>query len=213
MELYDTDDRSEMLAFVPAVPRILDVGCSTGRFAALLRTRGPSAEIWGIDPRPHPAGRPSPFDHRIVGSFPEDVPTGEQFSCVVFNDVLEHMTDPWSALRATHAMLAAGGTVVASIPNIRHVVHVLRPLVIGGRWDYRKDGTLDRTHLRFFTRATIAELFADTGYTVAHLDPINVHTEGRWASLNRLVRGSLDDFLALEFAVVAHPTVPAPGSS
>jgi hypothetical protein len=53
---------------------------------------------------------------------------------------------------------------VASIPNIAH--GSVRLALLNGEFRYRVTGLLDSTHLRFFTRETIDELFEDAGYTV-----------------------------------------------
>ena len=66
-------------------------------------------------------------------------------------------------------------------------------------------GILD-DHVRFFTRATIREMFEDCGYQVEQVVPINVMEKGRWAALNRASGGRLVEFLAIQFAVVAAPS-------
>src|SRR5262249_27053777 len=47
----------------------------------------------------------------------------------------------------------------SSIPNVRNLA-LLYNLVVSGDWRYTDHGLLDRTHLRFFTRRQIEELFA-----------------------------------------------------
>ena len=69
---------------------------------------------------------------------------------VFFNDVLEHVLDPWTLLQQVHDVLAPDGTVVAAIPSIQYAP-VVRDL-LRGRWDYRDTGTLDRTHVRFLPK-------------------------------------------------------------
>ena len=56
--------------------------------------------------------------------------------------------------------------MVASIPNIAHVS--VRLALLGGEFRYRDAGLLDRTHLRFFTRETVHDLFEASGYTITH---------------------------------------------
>jgi SAM-dependent methyltransferase len=202
---YDRE-RPEMLEFIPAsARRILDVGCSTGRFGTALRaSRLDLDALWGVDPTPD-LGREGPYDVRIAGSFPQDIPVGAMFDCVIFNDVLEHMVDPWDALERTRSFLAPGGVVVVSMPNVRHV-SVVQPLLMSGRWDYCDEGILDRTHLRFFTRATAIELLESTGYSVEMVQPIRWSGAriARWlVRLNRLLRGRLDDFFPQQYALVA----------
>lgn len=212
--IYDTD-RPEMLQLIPASARkVLDVGCATGRFGESLRTLHPAMEVWGIDPTPHPADRPQPYRNRLVGTYPESLPASETFDCVVFNDVLEHLVDPWSALRQTHAHLRPGGSIVISIPNVRHI-WVLRPLLLEGKWEYQDWGILDRTHLRFFTRSSAIALVESSGF---HVDEVRrIQWEGgggRVAFANRILRGRLDDFLAQQFAMVAHPSErPSPDTA
>ena len=48
-------------------------------------------------------------------------------------------------------MLAPGGYVVLSVPNVAHADVALA--LLDGRFRYTDTGLLDRTHLRFFTRS------------------------------------------------------------
>ena len=60
-------------------------------------------------------------------------------------------------------VLRPGGHVVISIPNIRFI-KITADLVVRGRFDYQDQGVLDRTHLRFFTRRSLNELFVQAGF-------------------------------------------------
>jgi hypothetical protein len=51
--------------------------------------------------------------------------------------------------------------VVASIPNIAH--GSVRLALLAGRFDYQQLGLLDSTHVRFFTRSSIEDLFREAG--------------------------------------------------
>lgn len=204
---YDLD-RREVVPFVPVgVGRLLDVGCSSGRFGALLAERDPDLELWGIDPAlVTGAGALGAYARTIDGSFPEDLPDG-RFDCVVFNDVLEHVVDPWALLGGWPRWLAADGVVVASIPNVRHLT-VLYRLAVKGWWRYEDTGLLDRTHLRFFTRTSIVELFEGAGLRIERLEPLNLPRRGPLGRLRRLTGRRLVDVLALQYAVVARPVPP-----
>ncbi len=89
---------------------------------------------------------------------------GEEFDAVVLADVLEHLQDPGALLRKVRDLLTPGAVVVASIPNVAH--GSLRLALLGGEFRYRDLGLLDETHLRFFTRASIQDLFEEAGYVV-----------------------------------------------
>lgn len=204
---YD-HDRAEMLAFVPADARcVADIGCAVGGFGQALRHHRADLDLlWGLDPDPDAARTASDYyDEVVVGTFPEgaaDVPPGS-FDCVVMNDVLEHMQEPERALAAARHLLSPDGVIVASIPNVRHTSALL-PLLLRGDWRYEDEGILDRTHLRFFTRRTMVELFQNAGYTVERVEGINAWYP-RLSRLRRIARGRLDEFLCMQFAVVARP--------
>lgn len=186
--------------------RLLDVGCWKGAFGAALKARRPGLVVWAVETDPAAAEVAAErLDRVLVGSFPDAVPPGERFDAVTFVDVLEHFADPWTVLRRTAGMLTPTGVVVAAIPNVRHF-RVLLPLVLAGRWDYTESGLLDRTHLRFFTRATMLELFADTGYEVEECRPVNLASRRYPVSAALSLLGSRgEEFRALQYVVVARP--------
>jgi hypothetical protein len=57
-----------------------------------------------------------------------------------------------------------GGTLVACVPNAQHWGIQMR--LNSGAFRYEESGLLDRTHLRWFTRITLIELFTSTGFQV-----------------------------------------------
>ena len=63
------------------------------------------------------------------------------------------------------SLLNANGTIVTSFPNVGHFSTLLSLLVFR-RWPYRDRGIHDRTHLRFFTRKNLLELYAAAGLSV-----------------------------------------------
>jgi hypothetical protein len=84
--------------------------------------------------------------------------------CLVYGDVLEHLVDPWALLRRQAAWLHPDGMVLACVPNVQHWTMFVR--LLRGNWQYEDEGLLDRTHLRFFTLDSIAELFGQAGLHV-----------------------------------------------
>jgi 2-polyprenyl-3-methyl-5-hydroxy-6-metoxy-1,4-benzoquinol methylase len=203
---YPFSERPEILPFVPASARaVLDVGCGPGGFGAALRREDPSRLIWAVEEDGQAAAAAEPhYDRVVVGTFPMALcGEGARFDCVVFNDVLEHMVDPWATLRSTVPMLAPGGVVVASIPNVRNV-RVVIDLVVRGDWTYTDLGILDRTHLRFFTSRTIRSLFEDCGFVVDALRGINALGHLRFPRRNVLPL-LLKEFAYTGFAIRARP--------
>ena len=91
----------------------------------------------------------------------------ESFDVVLFGDVLEHLKDSLQTLKRLKTFLRAEGYVVASIPNVAH--GSVRLSLMQGRFQYRSLGLLDDTHLRFFTRESVEQLFKDAGFLITEL--------------------------------------------
>ena len=66
-------------------------------------------------------------------------------------------------------MLAPGGSLVVSLPNVAYLP--VRLGLLFGRFDYRDAGILDRTHLRFFTLASARGFLADHGWREVEMRP------------------------------------------
>jgi 2-polyprenyl-3-methyl-5-hydroxy-6-metoxy-1,4-benzoquinol methylase len=208
-----------MMRYVPtSARRILDVGCSNGEFGALLK-RERKIEVWGLEPFSEAATvAATRLDRVIEGLFePKAGLPASSFDCIVFNDVLEHLIDPSAALCYSQTLLAPGGVIVASVPNIRHFPTIWR-LVIHGEWKYREWGTLDKTHLRFFTRSSLKELFEEHDYRVSTIEGINPYIGVPNASrrvwrlfkaADLLSRGRFSDMKYQQFAVVASASATA----
>lgn len=72
-------------------------------------------------------------------------------------------------LRRGHDLLPAGGTVCACIPNVQH--WSLQARLCLGAFDYEDSGLLDRTHLRWFTASSMANLFESSGFQINQQQP------------------------------------------
>src|SRR5262249_41242587 len=84
-----------------------------------------------------------------------------RFDLILALDVLEHLINPWSAMRRIHGLLKPDGALVVRIPNVSHCSVSLA--LLRGRWDYAESGLMDRTHLRFFTEAGAKALVTSSG--------------------------------------------------
>lgn len=201
---YDTD-RRDMLHRVPSSSRtVLDVGCDTGRFGALLGSQ-PLREVrvFGVEPAEHGSAQLDGYEQVWRGTFPEAVPEGRRFDCIVMNDVLEHMVDPWSALEKARTMLEPGGTIVGSVPNVRHI-SVLHDLVVRGEFRYRSVGIMDIGHVRFFTASSIRTALVDAGLTVTDVHGINIpHRRRSFRLLARVAPRVAQAVLARQIAFAA----------
>ena len=212
-EVYESAVRSEMLEFIPdSAEKILDVGCSVGNFGHLLKSER-KVEVWGVEIDQQASEKAAEkLDKVLCGEFGSelDLPK-DYFDCVVFNDVLEHMIDPYTALVFTKQLLKKNGMIIASIPNVRYFDNMWN-LIVHCRWDYVDSGILDRTHLRFFTKKSILSTFTNLGYEIETLAGINslekydAYYMRKFNFLNFLSFRKIEDMRWMQFAVVAKPS-------
>jgi ubiquinone/menaquinone biosynthesis C-methylase UbiE len=88
---------------------------------------------------------------------------------IIFSDVLEHMYNPWKVLQTLSSRIPEHCRVLASIPNIQHWSIQMR--LLNGDFEYADSGLLDRTHVRFFTRKTMVQLFTNNGFSINKVTP------------------------------------------
>jgi SAM-dependent methyltransferase len=128
------------------------------------------------------------------------------FDAIVCGDVLEHLADPWTALRGLAGLLHPGGTAAISLPNAAH--WTVRRALLRGRFPREDHGLFDRTHLRWFTRADARALVLGAGleivrerFTEAPL-PLEAHVRVPARVRSELVRRA-PELLALQVVLVA----------
>jgi 2-polyprenyl-3-methyl-5-hydroxy-6-metoxy-1,4-benzoquinol methylase len=142
--------------------RLLDVGAADGLLARHLTARGWKVTGLEADPVAAAAGA-AHCERMIVADLDAGVPAVEgQFDAIVCADVLEHLRDPRGTLATLRPALASTGELTISVPNVAHLW--VRLSLLLGRFDYADRGILDRTHLRFFTRRTLAALVREAGF-------------------------------------------------
>jgi SAM-dependent methyltransferase len=96
-------------------PRILDVGCGPGSFLSSLDV---SWRKSGLDVSRYAVGlahKRNPRAAVVVGSAMQ-LPFKGPFDAIVSFDVLEHLTDPATALEEIHSRLVPGGLFVFVVP-------------------------------------------------------------------------------------------------
>jgi SAM-dependent methyltransferase len=170
-ESYFGVPRREIAPLLPErIDRVLEIGCGAGATVKWLRERHELRYAVGIEMAPSAARRAAANVDLVMSGNVETMALPEDnFDLILALDVLEHLVDPWEVVKRLHGILSPGGVIIASIPNIGHY-SVSFPLVAQGQWNYRVDGILDRTHLRFFTRQSTLALLSCSGLTVDLLE-------------------------------------------
>ena len=130
---------------------VLDLGFGAGQFAR--RIRPACRYLAGVELDPEAAEEGARFfDQPVIGDLLEGIsgPWQERFDVIVAGDILEHLPRPEDLLAALKPLLKTDGALLVSLPNVANI--------------------LDRTHVRFFTRATGRTLLEENGYRVVSVD-------------------------------------------
>ena len=155
---------------------VLDVGFGAGHLARRIRPL--CRYLAGIELDPEAAREGSAyFDEPLVDDVVRGLsgPWREPFDVVVAGDVLEHLPEPERALDLLTGILRPDGLLLVSLPNVANVT--VRLGLLAGRFRRTDRGILDRTHLRFYTRATGRELLTENGFRVLRETPTAMPVE------------------------------------
>ncbi len=207
---YYTSDRKEVYNFIAGDHcKILDFGCGNGGFLYLLKKR--NFETWGVEPIKEIADMASNKIDKIFNETAESsmpLLPNNYFDYITFNDVLEHMENPWNILKQSSVKLNKEGRILASIPNVRFYNNLLN-IFLKKDWKYENAGILDKTHLRFFTKKSMFRLFIDSGYIIEKIVGINgprkLYKVCTAFFFNIITLGFFSDIVYPQFLIIAKP--------
>lgn len=155
----------------------LDVGCWVGNLGSLLIQKK-KCKVDGVDFKQEVLNEALRKGYRNIYkvNFNNETYSLNQipdntYDYIIFADVLEHLIDPGLVLSSLKSKLKHNGKIVISLPNVAFLLN--RVLLALGKWDYKDFGTLDKTHLRFFTIKTGKELVSTSGYKISKVYPYN----------------------------------------
>jgi 2-polyprenyl-3-methyl-5-hydroxy-6-metoxy-1,4-benzoquinol methylase len=165
-------------------PRVLDIGCGEGYFAALMARAG--AAVVAVDVAREPLRRARQahpqLDLRLVEPDARLPFEDSSFDAVWAGEVIEHVADTAAWLSEVRRVLRSGGMLLLSTPNhgaLQLLYMALRPRRFDAHFDPRSE------HLRFYTRRTLAALLADFGF-----ERIELRTAGGLPGVRRVLFAS-----------------------
>lgn len=132
--------------------KVLDIGASSGEFAYVMGRLGFAAQ--GVEPNVGYAefGRRQ-YGVQIWPGGLDGVEVAEgSLDLVTLNHVMEHLADPWRALRQVHAGLATQGLLFVEVPNLAG----LRKQI---------GNTFHQAHIWNFTPETLIAVAWQAGFT------------------------------------------------
>ena len=148
---YYKQDRAHILDHIPMdLGSVLDLGCASGGFGALLKNSEMASKVVGIEMDAKASCEAREVLDKVIcanirtKTIKDLLIENEesQFDTIFCNDILEHVTDPDVVLRECKAVLAPGGKLITSIPNVQHL-SVSLPLLFGG---YRFRNSRSHSH-------------------------------------------------------------------
>jgi len=130
--------------------KILDIGCGTGYGSKMLHDA--NNKVYGIDVSLGAIGYAAknyPRPEYICGSA-EKLPFDDEcFDAITAFEVIEHVSNPYKTLSELHRVLKKGGDLFISTPNPRHLVNVLRHILLGRPYP-EKVNTSNIYHIKEF---------------------------------------------------------------
>ena len=151
----------EIYAFTDASSRILEVGCATGEFLAMLRRCRPGVE--GIEFNANVAAIARERYDLLVraGDISAADDSADTFDVVVMRHVFEHVPDPIRVLRTVSRILRPGGRFIFTIPNVDSAgMRIFGPDWYG--WQVPR-------HFYLFPRATLLRMLHEQGLELVSL--------------------------------------------
>ncbi|HWA71310.1 MAG TPA: methyltransferase domain-containing protein [Polyangiaceae bacterium] len=186
-----------------AAPRVLDVGAGAGANARAVRALAPRAHLTAIEPNPQAAAQlraACDVVHQSeLSSWLAEPAQGGEFDAVLLSDVIEHVVNPVQFLSDLVRFPGLRNALfLVSVPN--YAVWYNRLLTLAGRFEYAESGLYDRTHLRFFTRASVGRLLAYSGLSVIEqrVTPSLAQSLAPWLRARFQAAVNSGDHLALE---------------
>ena len=194
--------------FVDRLPRdhsaqLLEIGCGTGATGALALSEGCCGRYVGVELFETAAAEAREVLSEVVTGNVETLDFDWQpatFDAIIFSEVLEHLVEPGEVVKKLARFVRPGGMLLASSPNISHW-RVIRELLMG-RFHLADQGVFDRTHLRWFTPGTFADLVEKAGFEIEEIGPVTAFSP-RTELISKLTGGRFDHLFMTQIAIIA----------
>lgn len=211
-EKYFTNVRFDLIRLLPVNPdaKVLEIGAGGGDTLIEIKKKNLAREVVGVELMEIPESNQS---HSLINQFlisnieTDTLPfSASYFDAILIGDVLEHLVNPWKTIESLSKYLKKNGVFIVSAPNIRFIKAFIK-IFLKGDFGYEKQGLFDKTHLRFFCKKNIKQLFSTEFLRVESITPIDkLWDDGKIYAkkvFNKITFGIFEEFLTLQYIVVA----------
>lgn len=192
---------------VPKRAKVLEIGCATGFIGEFL-IKKKNCYVVGVELGKDEAKEARKRLSKVIEGDIEDPKVlrlidNNGFDIVFASAIIEHLKDPWNALRNWNKFLKREGFLIITTSNIAH--WSVRLKLLKGGFDYQEYGILDNTHLRFFTTKTFRKLAKDCGYKIEHssIDPVG----GGVPRISKILSRFWPNLFAYQMLIKAKPVM------
>lgn len=178
--VHDLHNPDLLSVLDPTSQRVLEVGCMSGALAREFKKLAPQVFYAGVEIDESYAKLAKQYCDSVYTLNIDDAPDyfwqlQSNIEAWIFGDVLEHLKDPWRVLSNIHEVIPKSGYIAACVPNVQH--WSIQAKLSMGDFRYEDSGLMDRTHLRWFTRRSIHEMFENSGFKVIQEIPRIFHEQ------------------------------------
>jgi 2-polyprenyl-3-methyl-5-hydroxy-6-metoxy-1,4-benzoquinol methylase len=159
---YELNVDDNYFCFLTPNSSVLEIGSATGYATKFMKDKF-NCNVTCIELNFSMAQKCKLYaDKMIIADIEEDSWEDEitcKFDFIVFGDILEHLQHPFEVVSRVKKYLKDTGFILTSIPNIAHNSILLN--LNDNKFFYNESGLLDNSHIHFFTRKSIKNLFQD----------------------------------------------------
>lgn len=149
---------------------ILEIGSSTGYMTQAFLDNGCTIDVVEVDQKA--ASKIPPQARKVLNYSIEDSKIKQDLSSnydfIIMADVLEHLVNPRQVLRMLFEVAGNQTRLLVSVPNVASWV-MRKKLFFAGDFAYQDSGILDKTHLHFYTVATLPKILRENGWQTEKL--------------------------------------------
>lgn len=158
-----------LVATLPAVRTVCDLGCGNGFLCGLLLERGyevtgVDASESGVDVARRSHGARARFERGLIDAHLAARLGPGRFDAVVSSDVIEHLYRPGELIDCARHLLAPGGWLVLGTPYHGYLKNLALSLL--GAWDRHHGVDWDGGHIKFFSVSSLSRMVEARGFRI-----------------------------------------------